>query len=174
MIASIGSIHDDLPRPRRLAALNRDLKDTIAVRGVDAIRVDVIRKRDDAPELAVETLAPVVLGFFGYIDLPASRNGQQVLLDRKVEALRVKARREQIDVDPFRRGADVDGRKRAPANRADPRRPRPCGEELIHFVLDAPEAVEEAGVETTEQTTEHSAPPFLAWLPAQKIGAAKK
>src|SRR5438105_14190715 len=66
------SINSDLPRPCGLVALNGDLEHAVAVLGLDALRVDVIRQRDHAPEFAIEALAPVVLGFLVHLHVPGS------------------------------------------------------------------------------------------------------
>ena len=56
-----------------------------------AARSRIVRKRDDASELSLEALAPVVIGVLISLNPAPARHGQQVLLDRDVEILHIVA-----------------------------------------------------------------------------------
>src|SRR5438067_5303316 len=142
------SIHCDLPRPRGLATLDRDLEHAVAVLRVDSAGVHVIGQGDDAPELPIEPFLPVVVGRLvdGHFAVPG--HSEQVLLDGDIQALRIEARGEEIHVHPLGGGPDVNGRERAPSCGADAGRQRPAAEELVHLALEAPELVEKVYIET--------------------------
>src|SRR5438034_1212348 len=75
------SIHCDLPRPRGLATLDRDLEHPVAVLRVDPVRVHVIGQGDHAPELPIEPFLPIVVGCLVDGHLAVSGHREQVLLD---------------------------------------------------------------------------------------------
>src|SRR3954469_21180106 len=73
------SIERDHSRLGRLFALHRDLQHAVAVARVDPVGISVLEQRDGSPELAGETLTPVIRGLVVYGHLPLSGNGEQIL-----------------------------------------------------------------------------------------------
>src|SRR5579864_1232780 len=147
MVASTLSAYGDLPRAGGLAALNGDLQHSVAVLGIDALRIYILGKGDHAPEVSVEALPPVVLRFLLSVDPAASGDGQQILLDGHVKGLRIQSSSEQVHIDAFRGRADVDGRESAPLYCANACGPRGVPVKLARLTLQASELLEWVGIE---------------------------
>src|SRR5579862_8249490 len=143
MVAS-RSIHTDLPRSCRLATLNADMQDPIAVGGVDPIGIDIVGQCDYAPELPGKPLLPVVIRSLVGLELACPGHCQQVLLQGHIQALRVDARREQIDMDLIGGRAHIQRREGPPLCGANARRPRRVAEQLIDLAFEPAELLIQA------------------------------
>src|SRR6185312_6641073 len=148
--------------------------DAVAVLRGNAFRVYILRQREYAPEVPVESLASVVLRLLIFRLHPAtSGHREQVLLYRKIESLGVELGGEQVDVHPLRSRSDIQRRKGSALHRAYPGRPGRLAEELIHLALQTSKFVEEAiGIEI-EQTFEHGNLPWAYTLMTRKVGSAE-
>src|SRR5437870_9630210 len=143
----------DLAWPRRFVALQADLQYPVAILGVDAVRIYVFRQGDHATKLSVKAFLPVVGRFFLDRQAPLAGDQQQVLLNREIDALRIQARSEQVDVHGIRGGAYIGGWESPTRNRADARGRCPAAKELVHVLLHPSELIEQAF--EVGQTAEH-------------------
>src|SRR6266850_888399 len=132
----------DLARLCRLAPVDSDLHDAVAVLRLDALRIDILRQADHPAEFSAEAFLPVICCLLADRDVAFSGDGQQALLDGNVELLGIDPRGEQIHVHLFGCVADVDRRERAARQRADS--PGAAAAELV-----------EQRVLETSETTEH-------------------
>src|SRR5262245_35487829 len=111
-ITSSFSMYLDLAGLGRLPPLHADAQGAVGVPGIHALRIDVLRQRDDAAEVATEALMPVVGHVPLRLRLTAPRHAEHVLLQGDRQRLRIDAWREQIHVYLLGRGGDVDRRVR--------------------------------------------------------------
>src|SRR6185312_11238547 len=133
----------DLARPRGLAPLHLDLHDAVDVLRLHPLGVDVLGKADDPAELAGETLLAIKVRLPLFPELPLARHCEQVLLDRDFQALGVDTGREEVDVHPLRRLADVDGGEAASGQRPDAQWGTPAAEKLVDLLLQPPKLVKD-------------------------------
>jgi hypothetical protein len=109
----------------------------LAVARLHRVRVDVVGQRHHAPEPSGKALVDVHRGLrvaAGQMAGAFAGHRQHALLDLQVDARRIQARHECVDLQRARRAADVHRRKTAAAQAADARRQF---ESLLHVALQA-------------------------------------
>src|SRR5688572_7454064 len=136
----------DLPRPGRLGPRGRDVQDAVPIPGLDVIRLHVLRQADHAPECTVEPLLAVPRGIARSRRLSLTGDGQHVLLDRHVDRLGVEAGREEIHLDLVGGDPNVHRRKGSARRGADAERPCPPAQHFVHFLLEAPELLDQSAI----------------------------
>src|SRR5438105_2502189 len=164
--SSVVLVELDRARLRRFLALDRDLQHAIPVTRLDPVGVHVLGEGDDAAEITAEALAAVVGRRLVWRQLSLAGHGKQVLLYRKLDLLRIKARGEKVDPEAVGRRPHVNRGECSPRDGANARRRRPLVEEIVDLLLQAPEVLEQAALEPGK-TGQHSGA-SLSWVVLRK------
>src|SRR5207302_9684135 len=136
-------------------ALAPDLHHALPVTRLDPVGVHVLGEGDDAAEITAGALAAVVGRRVVWRQLSLAGHGKQVLLYRKLDLLRIKARGEKVDPEAVGRRPHVNRGESSPRDGANARRRRPLVEEIVDLHLHAPEVLEQAALEPGK-TGQHS------------------